>query len=59
MNFNELSSEPPSQALITLRQLISARGELGEADCRCVAAAFIAMERQGSYPDRCDDGTQP
>ncbi|EQC1554427.1 hypothetical protein ACY2PI_000638 [Citrobacter amalonaticus] len=61
MKFNELSSESRSQAKITLGQLIVARGESEEVKCehlgRCVAAAFIAMERHDSAPDRCDDGT--
>ncbi|WP_275146205.1 hypothetical protein [Citrobacter portucalensis] len=49
MKFNELSSESRSQAKIALGQLIVARGKSGEVDCeslgRCVAAAFVALER--------------
>ncbi|MDV1856386.1 hypothetical protein RZR38_11510 [Citrobacter freundii] len=55
MKFNELSSESRSQAKIALGQLIVARREEGVAGCenlgRCVAAAFIAMERHDGAPE--------
>ncbi|MDU1195652.1 hypothetical protein [Kluyvera ascorbata] len=62
MKFNELSSESRSQAKIALGQLIVACGESVGANRetlgRSVAAAFIAMERYDSAPDKCDDGTR-
>lgn len=61
MKFSELSYESRAQAIIALGQLIVARGESGAVDCgnlgECVAAAYIAMERFDSAPDKCDDGT--
>lgn len=61
MKFNELSSDSRSQAKITLGQLIVARANSGVDDFenlgRCIAAAFITMERHDSAPDKCDDGT--
>ncbi|MDF7760824.1 hypothetical protein PU683_14985 [Kosakonia cowanii] len=52
MKFMELSSESRSQAQIALGQLIVARATSGQSDCenlgRCVAAAFIGMERHDS-----------
>ena len=54
MLFYELSCDSRSQAKIGLGQLIVARGGEGVAGCenlgRCVAAAFIAMERHDSAP---------
>lgn len=61
MKFNDLPSDAREQAVIALGQLIVARAELGMDDFehygRCVAAAFIAMERHDSAPNKCDDGT--
>ncbi|CAM7153762.1 hypothetical protein VBK25_14980 [Enterobacter hormaechei] len=55
MKFNELSSDSRSQAKITLGQLIVARANSGVDDFenlgRCIAAAFIAMERHDSAPE--------
>lgn len=52
MKFMELSAESRSQAQIALGQLLVARVASGESDCenlgRCVATAFIAMERHDS-----------
>ncbi|TGC25304.1 hypothetical protein [Escherichia sp. E1130] len=60
MQFNELSSESRSQAKIALGQLIVARANSGVSDFeylgRCIAAAFIAMERHDSTCDKCGDG---
>lgn len=61
MKFNELPSDSQEQAKIALGQFIVARANMGVDDFEhlghCVAAAFIAMERHDSAPDKCDDGT--
>jgi len=61
MKFTELSSEARGHALRALADVISRRSGGGIPDCEnlgeCVAAAFIAMERHDSAPDKCDDGT--
>ncbi|EIK9774899.1 hypothetical protein PF919_004967 [Salmonella enterica] len=48
MNFSELNSATQEKARETLKQILVARKQLTEDECKraagCVSAAFIAME---------------
>ncbi|EAW2933947.1 hypothetical protein LVO39_003101 [Salmonella enterica] len=59
MNFSELNSATQEKARETLKQILVARKQLTEDECKraagCVSAAFIAMERFDGAPDECED----
>lgn len=59
MKFEELSEDMKSQASVALKDAISRRSLLGDAEAKrlgeAVATAFIAMGRHDSAPDVCAD----
>ncbi|BDH45737.1 hypothetical protein TUM12370_17810 [Salmonella enterica subsp. enterica serovar Choleraesuis] len=59
MKFTELNPDAQAHAMRALADLIVRRSGEGVSDCenlgRCVAAAFIAMERFDGAPDECGD----